>query len=94
MKHQYVKRIFKNPFYVNLKKHRCPVCRSQLMKIKVSQIVNFSSEETANFDFEFVDTYMIGNVKLIWTEFKCLQCGKQISIEEMKQIEKRVRLKQ
>ena len=31
---------------------------------------------------------MIGNVKFIWTEFKCPQCGKQLSVEEMKQIEK------
>lgn len=31
---------------------------------------------------------MIGNVKFIWTEFKCPHCGKQISVEEMKQIEK------
>lgn len=88
MKYYNVKRIFKNPIYVHLKKHYCPACNKKLIKIKVSQIVNSNSEEASKFDFEFVDTYMIGNVKFIWTEFKCPQCGKQISIEEMKRIEK------
>lgn len=31
---------------------------------------------------------MIGNVKFIWTEFQCPVCGKQISIDDMKRIEK------
>ena len=88
MKCYNIKRIFKNPIYVHLKKHYCPDCNSLLNKIKVSQIVNSNSEEALKFDFEFVDTYMIGNVKFIWTEFKCPHCGRQISVEEMKQIEK------
>lgn len=89
MKYQHVKRIFKNPIFVWLKKHNCPACGSKLMKIIVSKIVNSKSEETSDFDFQFGDTYMIGNVKFIWTEFKCPQCGKQISVEEMKQIKKK-----
>ena len=44
--------------------------------------------EAKDFDFSTFDSYMIGNVKFIWTEFQCPACGKQISIDEMKKIEK------
>ena len=89
MKYQGIKRIFKCPFYVNWKKHYCPECHEKLEKIKVSKIVNSRSPEAADFDFlNTCDTYMIGNVKFIWTEFQCPACGKQISIDEMKKIEK------
>lgn len=88
MKYQHIRRIFKSPIYVNMKKHYCPNCNSLLNKIKVSKIVNSKSPEAKNFDFATLDGFMIGNVKFIWTEFKCPQCGKQISIEEMKRIEK------
>lgn len=88
MEYQHVQRISKSPLYVNLKKHYCPNCNSLLNKIKVSKIVNSESPEAKDLDFETLDNFMIGNVKFIWTEFKCPHCGKQISVEEMKQIEK------
>ena len=77
MKHQHVQRIFKNPLYVNFKKHYCPECHSKLKKIKVSKIVNSSSPESEEF------------VKFIWTEFQCPACGKKFSIDKMKSIERR-----
>lgn len=89
MKHQHVQRIFKNPLYVNFKKHYCPECHSKLKKIKVSKIVNSSSPESEEFDFQSGETYMIGNVKFIWTEFQCPACGKKFSIDKMKSIERR-----
>lgn len=89
MKYQHVKRTFKNPLFVWLKKHYCPACGSELMKVKTSKIVNSKSEEASEFDFQSADTYMIGDVKFIWTEFKCPHCGKQISVEEMKMVEKK-----
>ena len=88
MKYQHIQRIFKSPFYVNWKKHYCPECHERLKKIKVSKIVNSRSPEAKDFDFSTFDSYMIGNVKFIWTEFQCPACGKQISIDEMKKIEK------
>ena len=88
MKYQHVQRISKSPLFVHLKKHHCPDCNSLLNKIKVSKIVNSESSEAKDFDFETLDNFMIGNVKFIWTEFKCPRCGKQINVEEMKQIEK------
>ena len=88
MKYQHVQRIFKSPFYVNLKKHYCPICGELLHKTTVSRIVNSNSPEAADFDFLTFDSYMIGNVKFIWTEFQCSNCKKNYTIEEMKRIEK------
>lgn len=88
MKYQHIRHIYKNPFFVNFKKHYCPVCDKALNKIKVSKIVNSNSPEAEKFDFHTLDSYMIGNVKFIWTEFKCDACEKNYTIEEMKQIEK------
>jgi DNA-directed RNA polymerase subunit RPC12/RpoP len=31
---------------------------------------------------------MIGNVKFIWTEYKCTACGKQSTVNEVYQAEK------
>lgn len=88
MKYQHIQRIYKNPFYVNLKKHYCPDCGKKLVKTKVSRIVNSNSPEADDFDFHTLDNYMIGNVKFIWTEFQCSACKKSFTIDEMKQIEK------
>lgn len=38
MKYQHIQRIYENPFYVNLKKHYCPICGKLLSKTKVSGI--------------------------------------------------------
>lgn len=88
MKYQHVQRIYKNPFYVNFKKHYCPNCGVVLKKIKISKIVNSRSKEASDFKFEFGETFMIGNVKFIWNEFQCPECKKIISIDEMRYIEK------
>ena len=88
MKYQHIRRIFKSPFYTNFKNHFCPECHAKLDKIKCSKIVNSNSSDAKNFDFETLDGYMVGNVKFIWLEFKCPNCNKQLSIDEMKKIEK------
>lgn len=89
MEYQHVQRIFKNPIYVNFKKHYCISCGELLEKIVVSKIVNSNSLEAKNFDFQAVDSYMIGNVKFIWDEFQCPNCKRQFTIKEMKFLEKR-----
>lgn len=88
MKYQHVKRTFQNPIFVNCKKHYCPHCNELLSKVKVSKIVNSRSPEAKDFDFHSGDTYMIGNVKFIWTEFQCPSCKANFSINEMRNIEK------
>ena len=90
-KYQHVQWIYKNPLYVNFKKHYCPNCGAKLEKLKVSKIVNSKSHEARNFDFEFGETFMIGNVKFIWIEFQCLVCQRRFSIDEIKKIEKEQR---
>ena len=88
MKYSGIKWMSESPFYVRWKKHFCPECNTQLGTIKVSRIVHSSSEEAKGFDFSVGgETYMYGNVKFIWTEFKCPKCGKQLTIDEMKRIE-------
>jgi predicted RNA-binding Zn-ribbon protein involved in translation (DUF1610 family) len=87
MKYQHIQWISKSPFFVNFKKHYCPECHEYLKKIKVSRIVNSNSPEAANFDFHTLDNFMVGNVKFIWIEFKCPNCNKQYTIDEVKKME-------
>lgn len=88
MKYQHVQRCFTAPFFVNFRKHYCPDCHVILRKVKISKIVNSNSPEAENFDFHMVDNYMIGDVKFIWTEFQCPNCKRNITITEMRQIER------
>jgi len=88
MKYHGVKRIWKSPYYVNRKEHFCPACDEQLQKITVSQIVNRKSPEARDFDFSSFEGSMTDNVKFIWTELKCPKCENQLTIDEMKRIEK------
>ena len=76
MKIHGVKREWSRPFWVRFKKHHCPACNALLTTIKVSKVVNSKSEEAKNFDFSSGDTYMVGNIKFIWTEFQCNVCNK------------------
>ena len=78
-------------FYTNLKKHCCPTCNEKLEVIKVSKVVNSKSQEAKNYDFSLGDSFMVGDVEFIWNEFYCPVCDKRVSIDEMKQIEKKQR---
>lgn len=75
-------------FWARFKKHYCPECKGRLITTKASKIVNSNSDEAKNFDFSLGDTYMIGNIKFIWTEFKCFACDKTYSMKEIRQSEK------
>ena len=89
----HVKRTCTRPFFVNFKKHYCPVCNEELKKVKVSRIVNSKSEEAKDFDFSSSgEGYMIGNVKFIWTEFTCAKCRQNYSIDSIYHSEKRARI--
>ncbi len=75
-------------FYTVFKKHFCPQCGEKLKRIKVSKVVNSGSPEAKDYDFADADSFMTGDVEFIWKEFYCERCKKQISVSEMKQIEK------
>lgn len=89
MKAHHIKRTWSRPLFMKWGKHKCPVCGKELKKTKVSKIVNSASEEAKNFDFSSGDTYMIGNVKFIWTEFVCTECNQSFSADEIYQYEKK-----
>ena len=83
------KKYFNNDvIYTIFKKHYCPKCKTKLTRIKTSKIVNSKSPEAKNFDFSLGDGFMVGDVEFIWKEFYCPICGKRITIDEMKRIEK------
>jgi len=71
-----------------MKKHYCPICSSELEKVKNSKIVNSKSEEAKNFDFSSGDTYMIGSVKFVWNELYCPACNKNYTVKEIRALEK------
>ncbi len=79
-------------FYTKLKKHYCPQCGEQVSCVKVSKIVNSKSSEAKNFDFAVGDSFMSGDIKFIWKEFYCSNCKIKISVDEMKQIEKKLKI--
>lgn len=88
MKVHGVSRNWESPIYVYLKKHKCPYCSRLLERVKVSRIVRAGSAEAGKYDFSFPGGgYMRGNVKFIWTEFRCPACGMQFNIDELKKIE-------
>ena len=87
MKVHGVSRNLENPIFVYLKKHKCPYCSQLLERVKVSKIVRAGSAEAANFDFSMPGGgYMRGNIKFIWTEFRCPECGRQFKIDELKKM--------
>lgn len=91
MKIHGVKREWSRPFWVRFKKHHCPACNALLTTIKVSKVVNSKSEEAKNFDFSSGDTYMVGNIKFIWTEFRCNVCNNSYSLQEIRENEKKTK---
>ena len=62
-----------------------------LTTTKASKIVNSNSEEAKDYDFSSGDTYLIGNIKFIWTEFLCTVCDKTYSLQEIRENEKKAK---
>ena len=88
-----------DPFYMT-KKHYCPACNIELKKVKVSQIVDNSSQEDVQKNTTlFSDTRIgsrgiqfrkykyIGETKYVWKEFDCEQCGRHFTVTQIKTIE-------
>lgn len=74
--------------YTRFKKHACPECGRLLSCVKVSKIVNTNDPEAKRYDFSIGDTFLTGDVKFVWTEFRCSECRKKYSVNEMRRIEK------
>ncbi len=90
MKVHHIKRIWRRPLLMKWGKHTCPICSGELEKVEVSKVVHSGSEEAKDYDFSMPgrDGYMIGNVKFIWTEYRCSGCGKQFSVDAVYRAEK------
>ena len=89
MKVHGVKRMWRRPFWVHLKKHYCPVCMNLLTTTKVSKVVNSRSEEAKEYDFSSGDGFMAGNIKFLWTEFVCINCDKTYPLDEIIEYERK-----
>lgn len=83
-----IKYITKSTFYTVFKKHYCPICKTKLICVRTSKIVNSKSPEAKNYDFGMGDVFLVGDVKFIWKEFRCPVCIRNYSIDQMKRIEK------
>ncbi|MBQ8447736.1 MAG: hypothetical protein IJX27_02250 [Clostridia bacterium] len=83
------KRIFSNPFWVNLRNHFCPYCDEIVNITTESKVVNSKSPEAKDFDFSDAcgDVNMVGNIKFTWTAFECPVCKRRFSVDEMKKLE-------
>lgn len=93
-----VQYINNDPIYM-AKKHYCPDCKCELQKVKVSKVVNSSSDEAKDIPKLFSKTVVgsrgvkfrrynyIGDVKYVYKEFECEKCGRHFTVDEMKKIE-------
>lgn len=84
--------IIKSPIYLYIKKHCCPHCGQRLKVAKVSRIIHPGSYEAKQLKMDFSmagGVYQNGNVKVIWHEFECPKCNCRITVDQMKEIEKR-----
>lgn len=80
-----------NLIYMRLKKHNCPICDKQMKVIKMTKVVKAKTKEAANFNFNACDFNLGEKVKFIWYEFKCKNCNKQFTEEDMRRIEKEMK---
>lgn len=80
------------------KKHICPICDTQLDVVKVSEVINFNSEEVKELPpiipktvigrgIKFRNYNAIGNIKWIWKNFECSNCKRRFTVDQIKQIE-------
>ena len=91
MKLNGTKKVWSSPFFVYCKKHFCPKCGRRLSVVKNAKVVDSASEEAKQYDFSCGDGFMVGNVKFIFTEFRCKACKKRYSIDEIKRNDRSMR---
>lgn len=81
------------------KKHSCPTCGTPLDVIKVSKVIDSNSEEAKELPpiipgtvistrgIKFRKYTAVGNIKWYRKEFKCPNCCRRFTVEQLKQIE-------
>jgi len=74
--------------YTIFKKHPCPECGERLARSQTSKVVNSASPEARYYDFSMGDGFMVGDVRFVWTVFRCPACEKTYTVEELKSIER------
>jgi len=77
-----------NPFFVHFKKHYCPTCSSRLSLKHYSKIINYYSPEARDYDFSVGDSVCKGDMDFRTRVFYCTHCHFEISLYDMKQLEK------
>lgn len=80
-----------NLIYMRLKKHNCPLCDKQMKVVKMTKVVKAKTKEAAGFDFKACDIALGEKVKFVWYEFKCKDCGKQFTENDMRRHDKLVK---
>jgi transcription initiation factor IIE alpha subunit len=79
----------------SMKKHHCPDCGSILKTVEVSKVIDPKSQEREGHDFQLGhDTYMVGPTRFVCKEFECPNCGKHLTVKEMKEHERLINSKQ
>ena len=80
------------------KKHNCPNCKCELRKVKVSKVINSSSDEAKDMPKMFSRTrvgnqgiqlrsyHYVGNIKYVWKEFACDNCHSHYTVDDLKEI--------
>ena len=76
---------------MRLKKHNCPLCDKQMKVVKMTKVVKAKTKEAAGFDFKACDIALGEKVKFVWYEFKCKDCGKQFTENDMRRHDKLVK---
>ena len=73
------------------KQHRCHDCHGILTVKKRQIVVNSNSPEAEAYDFNCVDTYLVGDINFVTLYFQCAECGAEYEVRELKRLEKKVR---
>lgn len=78
------KKVFDRLIFTYFKEHKCPKCNEELSIIELSKVINYKSEEAKDYDLDG----LIGDIRYAWDEFKCDNCGYQITISDLYRYEK------
>lgn len=77
-----------NPFFVYFKKHSCPKCKAKMELRDYGKVVNYYSPKAKDCDFSVGDTVCKGDMDFRTRLFFCPECHYEISLQDMKQLEK------
>lgn len=88
MENRQAKKVVRAPFYVWLKRHVCPDCGAPLRRVHVTRTVADRPLNARESGFQTTDSYRVNPVEYVWTEFRCLMCGRDFTVEKIRQAER------